>query len=324
MKTRCLIIALCLLYMISCTNDTIHKFPSMIKAERIMDEYPDSARVLLANMKDKMNIENEATRMYYNLLTVKADYKSERKFTSDSLMKRLDRKLDVERENVQLKVKAAHQERTIFLFIIVFVVTGIVVLLFVMKRRAQAKGQRELLNKIMKQQQHTDVELKENALRIMELEGQLSSSRQQSDEMQAKLLLSEKTWLEKRNSQIEAKEERLALYVESMKQSDIYMNFYRKGERRQRATDEEFDALEKVVNLAYNGFTNRLRQLRPSITQKELRTCLLTKIGLSQKDIAFILCLCLSGIGMIRSRLYKKIFGKEGTTEDFDAFVGKM
>jgi len=58
----------------------------MVRAEKIMDENPDSARRLLAGLKADIVKENKATQMYYNLLTVKANDKCFIPHTSDSLM----------------------------------------------------------------------------------------------------------------------------------------------------------------------------------------------------------------------------------------------
>jgi len=67
-------------------NQNIHKPAAMTRAEKIMDENPDSARHLLETLKPNMAKENKATQMYYNLLTVKANDKCYIPHTSDSLM----------------------------------------------------------------------------------------------------------------------------------------------------------------------------------------------------------------------------------------------
>lgn len=71
---------------LSACNQDIHKPTAMTRAEKIMDENPDSARHLLETLKPNMAKENKATQMYYNLLTVKANDKCYIPHTSDSLM----------------------------------------------------------------------------------------------------------------------------------------------------------------------------------------------------------------------------------------------
>jgi hypothetical protein len=62
MKIRFYIILLSLLSLLACNRENIHRFPSMEKADRIMEDNPDSARKLLAHVKDEIVTENEATR----------------------------------------------------------------------------------------------------------------------------------------------------------------------------------------------------------------------------------------------------------------------
>ena len=243
---------------------------------------------------------------------------------NQTLIQTLAKKLQVEQENSLLKEKEANEEVTILVLVIAFVCAGIVVLLLAKRRRTQVKEQRERLNRIMEQQQNSRKEMNESVLRIEELERQLSSSKQESSEWQERLLQSEKDWQMKLNSQMQADKERQALHVEDLERSDIYIGFHRKGVRHEKATDDEFDELEKALNKAYNGFVNRLYELRPSMSPKEMRTCMLVKIGVSPKESTSILCTSLSNVGMIRSRLYKKIFEKNGSPEEFDNFIRKL
>jgi hypothetical protein len=70
-----------------------------------------------------------------------------------------------------------------------------------------------------------------------------------------------------------------------------------------RASDEEFQQLEKLLNETYNNFTHRLYEIYPSMSQKEMRACELIKIGLSPTEMSCILSSSNSGISMIRQRL---------------------
>ena len=66
---------------------TPHYPSTLLQAEQLMDTAPDSALALLSAFKDRVLVENEATQMYYQLLTVKANDKCYISHTSDSLMK---------------------------------------------------------------------------------------------------------------------------------------------------------------------------------------------------------------------------------------------
>lgn len=65
-------------------------YPHLMQmADSLVDMYPDSALVLLEQLKDNIREEPKATRMYYHLLTIKAKDKSYPIFTSESLIKPL-------------------------------------------------------------------------------------------------------------------------------------------------------------------------------------------------------------------------------------------
>lgn len=58
---------------------------AMQVADSLVNTHPDSALVLLEQLKDSIEEEPEATQMYYQLLTIKAKDKPYPVFTSDSL-----------------------------------------------------------------------------------------------------------------------------------------------------------------------------------------------------------------------------------------------
>jgi tetratricopeptide (TPR) repeat protein len=70
---------------LSCT-DHIHYTRSMRVAEQIMDSLPDSARILLSRDSEYIQKTNEATRMYFSMLSTLVDDKCYIPHTSDSIM----------------------------------------------------------------------------------------------------------------------------------------------------------------------------------------------------------------------------------------------
>lgn len=75
-----------LLCLFAC-HRTPHYPATLLRAEQLMDIAPDSVLTLLVGFKDSVRVENEATQMYYQLLTVKASDKCYIPHTSDSLIK---------------------------------------------------------------------------------------------------------------------------------------------------------------------------------------------------------------------------------------------
>jgi tetratricopeptide (TPR) repeat protein len=76
MKRTLLFLILCfvVIFMAGCSHRKAYP-EAMQQAVAVMNQYPDSARRLLAPLESTLRQEPEETRIYYRLLTVKADYK---------------------------------------------------------------------------------------------------------------------------------------------------------------------------------------------------------------------------------------------------------
>lgn len=69
----------------ACTNKP---YPQSLRvADSLIHNNPDSAVILLEELKRSMAFEPQATQMYYQLLTIKAKDKAYITHTSDSLIK---------------------------------------------------------------------------------------------------------------------------------------------------------------------------------------------------------------------------------------------
>ena len=79
--------------------------------------------------------------------------------------------------------------------------------------------------------------------------------------------------------------------------------------------------LRSEINLTYPNFLTNLQELYPKMSLVETRICLLTKIGMPPAHIAKVLGYSRSSITTARDRLYKKIFGTDGTAEKFVDFI---
>lgn len=85
--------------------------------------------------------------------------------------------------------------------------------------------------------------------------------------------------------------------------------------------NEKWKTLEEAVNLLHDHFTQKLYTYCAHLSYKQLRVCLLTRIGAKPHRIASLLQLSDSGVGSIKRRLYSSIFGQNGSTKDFDEFI---
>ena len=89
----------------------------------------------------------------------------------------------------------------------------------------------------------------------------------------------------------------------------ILSKFHHSGEWR--PTEEDWKALAQIIDKTYNGFTYRLKVTALSLEERDIRACLLLKIGVRRKNMAPLLFMTESGVSMHHVRLYKKITGQK-------------
>lgn len=82
-----LVLAAGISFLFACTSTNAPYPEAMQKAMRCMEERSDSARIYLSSLDSVIGNEPEETRMYYRLLTTKAEDKEHIRHTSDSLIK---------------------------------------------------------------------------------------------------------------------------------------------------------------------------------------------------------------------------------------------
>ena len=124
------------------------------------------------------------------------------------------------------------------------------------------------------------------------------------------------------NENIKVRQRRDKQLINELVQSPLYERIKENaGKDGFHLTDDEWLMLATMIDLAYDGFTSRLRMLYDGISEYELRICYLLKIGIPSTDIGNMLCKSKSAIGMTRQRLYRKLTGTEGTARKMNDFI---
>lgn len=77
--------------------------------------------------------------------------------------------------------------------------------------------------------------------------------------------------------------------------------------------DEQWADFQALFNKVHTGYINRVKEKYPDLTTAELRSILLTKLGLSNKEMAAMLGVSLEAIRVSKHRLLKKISLPEDT-----------
>lgn len=114
--------------------------------------------------------------------------------------------------------------------------------------------------------------------------------------------------------------ETLRASKEDFEKSEYYIQLHRRITRGERLSDEDWREMEQQVKQAYPDFIRHLLTLIP-LSEVEFRTCMLIRLSVSPTAIANVLHRDLSSISTIRSRLYSKVFGKKGSSHDWDEFI---
>ena len=85
-------------------------------------------------------------------------------------------------------------------------------------------------------------------------------------------------------------------------------------------THQDWMELAEVVNSVYSGFTEKLYSLY-RMTEQDYHVSLLIKVRIPMKDIALLTAHSKESVASTRSRLYQKVFGRKGSSKDWDDFV---
>jgi len=84
--------------------------------------------------------------------------------------------------------------------------------------------------------------------------------------------------------------------------------------------DNDWAGLAEAVNSVYDGFSTKLYSLY-RMSEQDMRVSMLIKLRMSPKDIAILTAHSKESVASTRSRLYQKVFGKKGSTRDWDDFI---
>ena len=82
----------------------------------------------------------------------------------------------------------------------------------------------------------------------------------------------------------------------------------------------DWQELTEAVDSVYSGFSEKLFSLY-RMSEQDYHVSLLIKIRIQPKDIATLTAHSKESVASTRSRLYHKVFGKKGSTKDWDDFI---
>lgn len=226
-----------------------------------------------------------------------------------------------ENENLQLKGENDRMQIHVYRILSLFGFCLSMTLLFIYRLRRQKERlgrQFEALRREKQEQYERSLQyVEENNAKLNELETLLSQER----EDKKSLLQVQKELLQVTNEQIQLRRTERELLESDLRHSDIYMKFHSVVETESMIDEEDWNILQKELDRAYNNFTSRLYQLYSGMSLMELRICYLIKISIKVTDMAKILYRSKSSVSSARTRLYKKLTGKDGNPHELDKLV---
>ena len=274
----------------------------------------DMARLYLKGGK-----RDEALK-YYEMYFSYADSLKDESITENAdLLSHVERMLDVERENAALS--DAKMRLTLLLSVILFVVfvATFAIARYYLNVRKRLREQQERVKAYQREQQEREMRsIKRNEVRIAQLQAELSSSQAELTELQRSLKHNEAEMLARSNEQMLSEQKQRELLEADFADSDVYKLFHDPTASPSMA---DYHRLADALDKAYGGFTTRLKEFYPAISEQEMWFCCMTKAGLSSKETCNISFYTFSALSMAKSRLYVKMFNKKGTARELDTFV---
>ena len=196
------------------------------------------------------------------------------------------------------------------IYIVLFIVT-------VQNSRRKILALQTRLDKVRAMQEQYDIEANEQ--KMAELENLIKKLGDENSML--RLELEEKKLALDYNNKVaiieNAKREQAETVIFS---SEVYRRLQECLNAGKSLSYEDWGELTKLLNSIYTGFTEKLYSLFP-MSEQELHVSLLIKMRLQPKDIAMLTAHSKESIATTRSRLYSKVFGRKGSSKDWDDFV---
>ena len=229
-----------------------------------------------------------------------------------------------EKENNRLRLENIRQEKWIVACCSAILLLGCFIVAYYQysrRKRTLLHVQLEKLEQLKEEQYRKSTHfIEENKQKIEALEQQLQQHHRENDDMQ-KLLLAQKEQIRQMNERIKTDLEERELSENLFRRSEIYSKFHEAaGNEAVKLSPQDWETLRLKIDECYKGFTLRLRSIY-SISDMELKICLLLKIGIGVTGIALLCGRTKSAIVSARKRLYEKFFAQKGRPEDWDEFI---
>lgn len=135
--------------------------------------------------------------------------------------------------------------------------------------------------------------------------------------------------LQTRNEEIALQQKERILRIAVFRRSAIYKIFQRATQAQDinmahEKSTSKWEELKVGIDAAYPNFSERLHDLCPSLSDKEIKVCLLAKADITPSGIAEILSITRQAVTNIRTRIHQKEQKTGGDFTNFDHFIESL
>lgn len=234
------------------------------------------------------------------------------------------------KEEENLLLKEQNSRKTIVLLMVISMIVLLSIAFYAAIMNARRKNallsaryahlQRIKEDSYRKSQQYIEA----NKRRITELESQLTQANQ-ANTGRAKALHQEIQQLKNVNAVALIGMQDQIMAGQSIRNSAIYQKFTLMAADKYNLhpSHDDWQELEELVNQEYPRFTRKLREICV-LTEQDYRMSLLIKANMKPLEIAKLLNLSKSSVAMKRARLYRKHFGKDGSSKEWDNLINSL
>ena len=211
-------------------------------------------------------------------------------------------------------------DREWFLLIIGMVVYAVLFVVTVQNSRRKMMVMHEKIRTLQEAQQSQSTQsIAQNEAKIVELETLLKKLGDENSLLRLELE-EKKATLDYHNKVARLENEKREHAETMIFSSDVYQRLQSCLNHGRSLTQQDWTELTEVVNGIYTGFTEKLYSLY-RMSEQDYHVSLLIKVRVQPKDIALLTAHSKESVASTRSRLYSKVFGKKGSSKDWDDFV---
>lgn len=278
--------------------------------EALQDTYED-----LASLYKRMGNYADCIK-YYDLYKETTDsLKRLERAEDENLLDYVDESLSANKEKMKVMRQRTKLAIIVAILILVLVPLGVYAVYAFWKRKIERQLQHERLKAYRsKVKDYREKDKKE----LRTLREKLNNSSHAITDMQQELLQTTERLIAKEEEARALRKRQQELKITGLQRSACYGKFHNDNFLPEL---DDFIELQQVLDGAYDGFTSKLKEFIPTIREEEMWVCCMIKIGMTLTRMCKVLSCKSNYLSMMRKRLYKKVFGREGSATDFDAFI---